>query len=293
MAISLKKVRNGALVVVLLGIPILLLRSSLQDPHEMNPFDRAVSRVGGPLEAGIRYSAAWVGSFFERWILQARMLEEKERLAEENRDMKRRLAELAQLQEENAQLRRSLQMRDQVKEDLLAAEVFGVDQSPFFRVVKIELDRGTDYVRPGMAVIAPDGVVGRINRTHENRSDVMLITDPESKIAVEVAGKRCPGILEGKDEDSCKVQVSCDDPVKEGDMIQTSGVDDLFPKGRLVGKVVSVQEKVDGQLLEVVPTVRFDRLDMVWVVLATAPEPDPRAGAPVAEPVGQGLQPVH
>lgn len=294
MAVSLRDIRSGAIIVVLLGIPILLLRSTLQDPHHMNGFDRAVHRIGAPLEAGVTYSARWVGSFFERWVFQARMLDEKEALEEQTRDQKRQLVELAQLREENRQLRRALQMRDQVPEDLLAAAVTGVEQSPFFRVVKISVDRGDDYVRPGMAVLAPDGVVGRINRTHAAHSDVMLITDPESKIAVEVARTRCPGILEGAGEDTCKVRIiSCDEPIVEGDVIQTSGVDDLFPKGHPVGIVASVDRKVDAQLVDVVPSVRFDRLDMVWVVLANAPPADPQAGKPRARVPARGLGPLR
>lgn len=294
MAVSLRDVRSGAIIFVLLAIPVLLLRSTLQDPHRMNGFDRAVHRIGAPLEAGVTYSARWVGSFFDRWVFQARMLDEKQKLEEQTREYKRQLVELAQLREENRQLRRALQMRDQVPEDLLSAAVTGVEQSPFFRVVKISVDRGDDYVRPGMAVLAPDGVVGRINRTHARHSDVMLITDPESKIAVEVARTRCPGILEGLGEDQCRVRIiSCDEPVVEGDVIQTSGVDDLFPKGHPVGRVLAVDRKVDAQIVDVVPSVRFDRLDMVWVVLANAPEADPQAGKPRPRQPARGLTPLH
>jgi len=274
-AVSFRNIRSGAVIVLLLGIPIVLLRSTVQDPHHMNAFDRAVHRIGAPLEAGVTYSARWVGSFFERWVFQARMLEDKQALEEQTRDQKRQLVELAQLKEENRQLRRALQMRDQV-------------------VVKISVDRGDSYVRPGMAVLAPDGVVGRINRTNAQHSDVMLITDPESKIAVEVARTRCPGILEGAGEDMCKVRIiSCDEPVLEGDVIQTSGVDDLFPKGHPVGRVATVERKVDAQLVDVVPSVRFDRLDMVWVVLANAPQADPQAGKPRARVPSRGLGPLR
>jgi rod shape-determining protein MreC len=293
-AVSLRDVRSGAIIALLLGIPILLLRSTIADPHHMNGFDRAVHRIGAPLEAGVTYSARWVGSFFERWVFQARMLDEKQALEEQTRDFKRQLVELAQLREENRQLRRALQMRDQVPEDLLSAAVTGVEQSPFFRVVKISVDRGDDYVRPDMAVLAPDGVVGRISRTHAQHSDVMLITDPESKIAVEVARTRCPGILEGAGEDQCKVRIiSCDEPVIEGDVIQTSGVDDLFPKGHPVGRVIAVDRRVNAQLVDVVPTVRFDRLDMVWVVLANAPQADPQAGKPRARMPARGVSPLR
>lgn len=294
MAVSFRSIRNGLLSALLLAIPLLLLRGVTLGPEPMGAFDRAVRRIGAPLEAGVSYSASMLGAFFERWMLQARMQDENAELREQNRKLRQRMRELVQLQEENGQLRRSLQLRDKVPEDLISAEVTGVDQSPFFRIVKIRLDRGEHHVRPGMAVVSPDGVVGRIDTTFDDYSDVMLITDTRSRIAVEVARTRAQGILEGASEDSCVVEISKDFGVEIGDLIQTSGVDELFPKGHPVGQVVRVEQLVgDQQLVEVLPAVRFDRLDVAWVVLASAPEPDPRADQPIREEQAIGLQPVR
>ena len=293
MALSLRSIRNGALLVVLLGIPVLLLRSSAQDPHRMSGFDRAVRRIGAPLEAAVSYSAGMLGAFFERWVLQARVQDQNERLASENRDLRQRLRELVHLQEENQQLRRALQMREKVLEDMIPAERVGVDQSPFFRVVNIRIDRGHQYARPGMAVLSPDGVVGRIDKALDDYSDVMLITDPRSKIAVELARTKAQGILEGRTEDSCTLEVSKDYEVEVGDLVQTSGVDELFPKGHPVGQVTDIEPLVgDQQRLHVVPAVRFDRIDVVWVVLANAPGPDPRSELEGPAVQARGLQPI-
>lgn len=293
MTSSGRTLRDLALVLVLLGIPVLLLRSAAQEPHRLSSFDRAVRRIGGPLEAGLGYAAATVGSFFERWLMQGRLQEEKKELAAENRELRLRLRELLRVEEENRELRRSLQMRDRVAEDMLAAEVTGVEQSPYFRVLKLVLDRGERYVQPGMTVIADTGIVGRIDRVADDRSDVMLITDPRSKVAVEVARTRTPGILEGAGEDRCVVSISSETPVEVGDLIQTTGVDDLFPRGHPVGQVIKVEGGVgDQQKLEVLPAVRFDRLGMAWVVMASAPAPDV-VGEPRAKAVSRGLQPLR
>jgi rod shape-determining protein MreC len=294
MAISVRSIRNGALVVLLLGIPFVLLRNSVKHPHEMSAFDRSVRRIGAPLEAAVSYSAGMLGSFFERWVLQARLQDANEDLAASNRELRQRLRELIALQEENQQLRRALQMRDKVPEDMIPAERIGVDQSPFFRVVNIRIDRGSRYAAPGMAVLSADGVVGRIDKIFDDYSDVMLITDPRSKLAVELARNHAQGILMGNDEDSCIVDVSKDFTVEVGDLVQTSGVDELFPKGHPVGQVVAVEQLVgDQQRLVVSPSVRFDRLDVVWVVLANAPEPDPRAEDLPSEVRSRGLQPIR
>lgn len=294
MAVSFTSVRNGALIVVLLAIPVLLLRNSAKDPHTMSAFDRAVRRIGAPLEAGVSYSAGMMGAFFERWVLQARLQDTNERLASDNRELRQSMRELVHLQEENQQLRRALQMREKVHEDMIPAERVGVDQSPFFRVVNIRVDRGNEYARPGMAVLSPDGVVGRIDKAFDDYSDVMLITDPRSKIAVELARTKAQGILGGATEDSCVLEVSKDYEIEVGELVQTSGVDELFPKGHPVGQVVEIEPLVgDQQRLHVVPAVRFDRIDVVWVVLANAPRPDPRSESSNSSVQGRGLQPVH
>lgn len=291
---SYRSIRNAFLVVALLGIPVLLLRAAAQEPQGLSGFDRAVRRVGAPLEAGVSYAAGSVGRFFERWVLQARLQEDNETLDTENRQLRLELRALTAVEEENKELRRSLQMRAKVAEDMIAAEISGVEQSPFFRVVKLQIDRGAGFVRPGMAVIADTGVVGRIDRADEANADVMLITDPRSKVAVEVARTRAPGILAGLDEDTCLVHVASDFPVQVGDLIQTSGVDELFPRGHPVGQVVRVEDVVgDQQRVHVVPAVRFDRLDMVWVVLASAPTPDPGAEQPRKPAAAAGLGPLR
>ena len=75
---SYRSIRNALLAAVLLGIPVLLLRSAAQEPQGLSGFDRAVRRVGAPLEAGVSYAAGSVGRFFERWVLQARLQEDNE-----------------------------------------------------------------------------------------------------------------------------------------------------------------------------------------------------------------------
>ena len=294
MSVSLRSIRNGALVVLLLGVPVMLLRSSAQDPHRMSAFDRSVRRIGGPLEAAVSYSASMLGSFFERWVMQARLQDANEDLAAENRELRQAVRELAGLQEENKQLRRALQMRERVPEDMIPAERIGVDQSPFFRVLSIRIDRGSRYARPGMAVLSPDGVVGRVDKIFDDFSDVMLITDARSKIAVEVARSRAQGILHGDSEDGCIVDVSKDFEVQVGDLVQTSGVDELFPKGHPVGQVEHIEQLVgDQQRLHVKPAVRFDRVDVVWVVLATAPRPDPNADSSPDPGAAVGFGPIQ
>jgi rod shape-determining protein MreC len=89
----------------------------------------------------------------------------------------------------------------------------------------------------------------------------------------------------------CELEVSSDDDVAEGDLIQTSGVDDLFPKGRPIGAVINVERRNDRQVVSVQPAVRFDRLDAVFVVLA--PEPATLTKAATNHGAAAGIQPIR
>jgi rod shape-determining protein MreC len=289
-----RRIREILAVVGLLALPLLLLRGAIAEGGATNSLDRAVRRLGAPVRAAVSYGTGMLGAFFERWVLQARMQDANGELRKENRELKLRLRTVELLEEENRELRRALQMRELASEDLLAAERVGVDQSPFFRVISIRIDRGGRFVRPGMAVVAADGVVGRLGTVEDEWSDVLLITDPRSRLAVEVARNHAQGILRGLGEDACTVRISKDFDVREGDLVQTSGVDELFPKGHAVGRVVAVEDLVgDEREVRVVPMVRFDRLDVMWVVLARPPEADPWASHPTGPVQARGLQPVR
>ncbi|MCA9693208.1 MAG: rod shape-determining protein MreC [Nannocystaceae bacterium] len=293
---SLRGAKSVLLILLLLGIPLLLLRSAAQDPQHLTGLDRAIRRIGGPLEAGVSYAAGTIGGLFSRWVMQGKLQDENNALLAENRELQLKLQELERVDEENRELRRALLLRDKVSEDMIAAAIIGVEQSPFFRVVKLRIDRDQRSVRDGMAVIAESGVVGRVDRSSDSHSDVRLITDPRSKLAVEVARTRAPGILEGAGEDLCVARIisSSEHPVEIGDLIQTSGADEMFPRGHPVGQVTKVEQLVgDQQRVEVVPAVRFDRLSMVWVVLSGAPDPDPEAERKDEPPRARGLGPLH
>ncbi len=294
MAASWRSAKDAAIVAGLLLIPVALLVSFVRGPERLGPFDRAVRRIVVPLEAGVSYATRMVGAFFERWILQARLQEENAVLRGQVRDLERMVRRLRSLADENEELRRALQMREKAADDLLVAERVGVEQSPHFRVIGVRIDRGRGQVRPDMPVIAPDGVVGRIDRTYDDYSEVMLITDPRSRVAVELPRTRAQGILVGAGEDLCEVEVPEEFDVRAGDLVQTSGVDDIFPKGQPIGAVRSIEARPDGtKRLMVTPFVAFDRLFVMWVVLAPAPRPDPKAERPPQIPPASGLAPAR
>jgi rod shape-determining protein MreC len=135
---------------------------------------------------------------------------------------------------------RLLGLRNAVTAETLVARVIAIDVSPYFRVARIQLDRGEGLVSRGMPIITPDGVVGRINRVAGDTSDILLSVDPRSAIDVVLPRTGGRGILRGKPGENgyrCAIEYLMQgEQAKEGDLVVTSGLAG-FPRDLPVGKV--------------------------------------------------------
>src|SRR5262249_29461394 len=159
----------------------------------------------------------------------------------------------------------------------------GADINAFFRVARLRLDRGEGEVQAGMAVLAPEGAVGRVARVYGAWCDVALLVDPKSSIDVVISRTSGKGLLRGAGaRDRYRATLEFEAPeeaVREGDLVVTSGLGGAFPRDVPVGKVVKVGRRDVGlfQTAEVEPAVDFARLDQVLVVVAPPPPEEPEA----------------
>jgi rod shape-determining protein MreC len=120
-----------------------------------------------------------------------------------------------------------------------------------------------------MAVVHPRGVVGQITSVSSSSARVLLVSDHSSGVDVLIQGSRVRGVLEGAGEKVCELKfVTKENLVKVGDVVVTSGMDQVFPKGLIVGTVseVSSQTGTLFQTIEVRPAVNFARVEEVVVV---------------------------
>ena len=198
----------------------------------------------------------------------------------ENDALKRQLGELqVQFQQERAraerarQLERLLGFQQDLRVETIPASVIGASASLEFRGITI--DRGSNTsVTANMAVIAPTGLVGRVVTPTQHASKVQLMIDRNAAAGALVERSRAQGIVIGSGEDMLRMDfVAATADVKVGDTIVTSGVDGIYPKGFVIGKV----EEVDNgngiyKAIRVRPSVDFNRLEEVLVV-KTPPAP--------------------
>lgn len=201
-------------------------------------------------------------------------------LQQVRRDNERLRQELARLQV-GLQQERALAQQSRVLEDLLdlrsrtplataAAVVIAGGASPDFRTVTI--DKGSsDGLRPDMAVIAPAGVVGRVIMPSARAAKVQLLIDRNAAAGALVERSRAQGVVEGSGQDLRMNYVPGTADITVGDVVVTSGIDGIYPKGFVIGQIESIQRGAGGfSAIVIRPAVDFASLETVLVVLTPA-----------------------
>ncbi|MBF0232379.1 MAG: rod shape-determining protein MreC [Desulfamplus sp.] len=193
---------------------------------------------------------------------------------EENRRLKRQLANTMALQNqcrelelENIRLRRFIDFSNASEESLIAAKVIGRDPSPWFQALMI--NKGlADGLLKGLPVLVSEGVVGQIVEVSEKFSRVLLITDRNSAVDALVQSSRARGIVQGNNTDQCLFKyVLRKDNISPGDIIISSGLDQVFPKGLRIGEVFDIKKDNSDlfQMIFIKTFVDFDKLEEVLV----------------------------
>ncbi len=170
---------------------------------------------------------------------------------------------------ENRRLRKLLSFKKKFSYKILPAEIIGRDPSSWFKTILV--DKGiTSGIFRGAGIITPRGIVGKIINVSGNTAKALLITDVNSSVDALVKRTRARGIVEGNSENSCKLSyVLKTEDIKTGDVIISSGLHGIYPKGVLIGKVSGVVKNRPGFFLfiQVKPSVDFSKLNEVLIVL--------------------------
>jgi rod shape-determining protein MreC len=299
-----RRLIDWGLAGLLLVIPALVLRSSLQEPEEVSTVDEAILRVSSPLQAAVSWVVEGIGGAWSRYVALVDVEEENRELRAENERLRKELAIATRRAIDIEALEEMLELEANLPADTAGARVIAASMSPHYKVVRIRIDRGAPVVSVGMPVITSAGLVGRIHKVYGGHADVMLTTDPSSSVAVMIARTGVRGILTGMGEDdayACKLEwlersevPGGVTPVEEGDKVVTSGLGADFPAGIEVGVVAKVVDKDYGMFQEVYvePTVAFSELRGVTVLLAPPPPPDPDADVKRKSDSAFGVRPL-
>ncbi len=238
-------------------------------------FERAIE----PLFWSVDAPFAGADALADRLRARATMAERIDRLESELERARARLARLDDLRIENARLRALLDTSRRIDGELIAAELASVDLDPFAHRILVRRGGG-DGIRPGMPVIDDRAVLGQVDRVYGRMSRIILISDPDHALPVQIlpGGERTIAYGTGSLGRLRLTDLPMNARVAAGDLIVTSGIGGRFPAGLPVARIDAVTREPGRAFAtaRAAPLARMDRNRIVLILReATAGDTPP------------------
>ncbi len=255
----------GVLFAQVLGLAVQVKRTNDSEPTRLI----RVWVVGAvsPLEKALASAQSSTSNVWHNYFYLRGVRAENRTLKAQLEQMSIEQARLSQDADQARRLQALLGFKEKFVSQTMAAQVIGGSGSESSHSVYI--DKGErDHIKPDMAVITGDGVVGKVLHVYHSTSQVLLINDQSSGVGALLDKTRTQGILHGTPAGETSLdKVMSDETVSDGESVLTSGGDGIFPKGLLVGHVTKVKTGSDVFLnIRVRPAADLSRLEEVLVV---------------------------
>jgi rod shape-determining protein MreC len=281
----LTRYRNLVVLTALLVVQIIGLAMQVRRTNGRNVYDPADS-------SGVRLIRLWanalvspperVAEFFHTGVGQVwGDYFELGHIRQQNKDLQATVdrlrleqAEMLEDARQGQRLQGLLGFQEKYLYSTLPAQVLGTSGSDQSRLFTI--DKGKDDgIRRDMAVITPDGIVGKVREVFGHSAQVLEINDQSSGAGVILVNERIRGILRGNAAGQPQiVGILADNRIQPGEKVLTAGGDQIFPRGLPVGVVQKVVRDPDSDgFIHVIvkPAVDLDRLDEVLVITSNEP----------------------
>ncbi len=273
--------RKVFLIIALVVLPLIAINMQRKSEEELW-FTKPFSFTASLVQQGYASFSSGVRGTTAMYLDLIGVKKQNEMLKTQLAELNAQLGALTELKLENERLRELLGFKQASKMNLLAARVIARDLLPDHNTITV--DRGLDHgVQKNMAVISIGGVVGYTFRVENDSSQVLLLTDSYAVIDAIVQRSRARGLIEGVARSSCRLRhLKRSDDVKVGDLVVSSGMFNMFPKGFPIGTVVSIDKSRYGmtQEVEVKPAVEPMNLEEIFIVLnANHQDLSPKQGA--------------
>jgi rod shape-determining protein MreC len=258
--------------IVLLGAvaAVCLLLLTLQMRGKAGGASDLLAVVTTPIQSALaRVNRATVGvwSTYREW---KNVRAENRRLRDETQRLRVEALRVSETLEENQRLRRLLALKAAMPLTTLSGEVIAREWGGWVRSLTVNRGRA-DHVTRLTAVIAPDGLIGRVVDVRPGASIVQVLTDPASTVGALVVRTRTQGIVEGEPRGTLRLKFMARDGggIQVGDLVVTSGAGGLFPRGIPVGRVRAVDDRGSAlfSYANLTPAVDFARIDEVLLIV--------------------------
>ncbi|MBI3301841.1 MAG: rod shape-determining protein MreC [Deltaproteobacteria bacterium] len=251
-------------------LSLVLAAVNTRTPERVDPVGVLLLEVMHPFQLGMTALSQGAGRLWDNYLALWSLREQNEELRRRLEEMENVSQRAVELDLANQRLAKLLALRNELGDAAVAARVVG--RSPIVWVHTVVLDKGERHgVTKGMAVLTPEGVVGQVVSVSAHAARVLLISDPNSGVDILVQRTRVQGIATGTIEGGCTLKyIQRGSDIAVGDVVITSGLDGIFPKGQPVGTVVRVDTK-DSRMFQDVEVKLSAELAKVEEVLVVAP----------------------
>lgn len=260
--------RSTLVLIPLLLFQLALLSVQIQNPSGMAPVKTLVLAIQAPIVSITSDIAQGFRDVWSNYIWLVGARSENETLHEQVHLLSRQNRAYEEIRQENIRLRSLLAMNDVVGYSSIGARV--IARTPGFLSNVLYINRGsTDGVRLDSPVISGDGIIGRVVLVLGNQSQVQLITNSDASVGAMMKGTRTLGVLQGSGDSLMDLNyISNTEQIQVGDIVLSSGLDTIFPKGFIIGKVVD-SRKSNGVFynIKVEPAVDLYHIEEVSVLL--------------------------
>ena len=261
---------------ILLIVSLTILSYSAVRLSETGFLRKMVLETAAPIEDAINISLKSLLDAWKRYLFLVGLEEENRQLRREKALLSEQLNRYREGYLEAIRLQKLLALQSGFPYRTIAARVIDSNRTSLFKTLLI--NKGTaDGLRVGLAVLSDQGAVGRIIETSWHASRVLLMIDENSNIDALIQRNRAQGILQGAGPSGCNLKyISRVEEVQAGDVVLSSGLAGVFPKGLLIGVVTGASRKGEGlfQKIDVAPAVDFGKVEEVLALITDAgPKP--------------------
>ena len=241
-----------------------------------------VTTTVGMFAEGQRTTAIVVDGVRRIWsgyVYRGDVNAENERLKQELAEAQLQLQQQRALADRSRGLERLLDLRDRTTLKTVAAEIIAAGANPEFRTLTLDKGAEAGFSRD-MAVLASNGVVGRIVVASPRASQVQLLIDRNAAAGAIIERSRVQGLVVGTGDGTLRLDYLPEmSDIAVGDVVVTSGIDGIFPKGFALGQIESIGRSSGGyREIVVKPSVDFSSVEEVLVVTSPTPMKEGEAG---------------
>ncbi len=256
------------IVILLLVFQLVLLSLQIQNPSGMLMFKTWTLAAQAPLFAVSSAVTNGIRNAWSHYIWFVGTRAQNEQLQETVERLLLLNNAYIEIRQENIRLRRMLALSDTIPFKTIGARV--IARTPGFLANVIYINRGSaDGVHIDAPVVSGNGIIGRTVLVSEHQSQVQLITNSDASIGALLEKTRTPGVLRGTGDDVMDlIYISNTEQISVGDVVLSSGLDSIYPKGLVIGKILDFRRGNSVfQTIKVKPDADLVRLEEVSVLV--------------------------